>query len=452
MSQTEEKLGIGRITAYALPAMPIAALGLPLVVHLPPFYITIGLSSTLVGVIFLITRLWDVFTDPIMGWIADRSQTRWGRRRPWIVASVPIIMLASYMVFLPPVAVGGAYLLVWMLVLYVGWTMLTISHLSWGSELSPYYHQRSRVQGGREACLIVGMILVLSLPALIQFTSEGAEKEIVQRDALAAMGWFIIILLPITVLFAVSKVPEKHFTHKPVSWGETFRVFMSNRALRYLLGTDMALAFSLGVVSSMFLFLIQDVFKLEGWVANILLLCYFVVGVSFVPVFVKIADHFGKHKAQIISSTFTLLTLPFVFFVPEGNTLVIMIVWSILGVNMGAGAILLRSMTADVCDEDRIRTGSERMGLFYAMLTMTSKIGLALSIGIIYPLIGALGFVHGGENSSEILLQMKFVYVAVPTLMNVVAIILMMAYPLSRERQEANRKILDAQQSSQSAG
>ena len=452
MSQTEEKLGIGRIIAYASPAMPVAALGLPLIVHLPPFYITIGLSSTLVGLIFMITRLWDVITDPLMGWAGDRTQTRWGRRRPWVVASVPIVMLASYMIFLPPPAVGGAYLLGWLLVLYVGWTMLTISHLSWGSELSPYYHQRSRVQGGREAFIILGMMLVLSLPALIQFINQGAPNEGVQRDALAAMGWFIIILLPITVFFAVRKVPEQNFTHKPVSWSETFRVFKSNRALRCLLGTDMALAFGLGVVSSMFLFMVEDVFKLERWVANILLLCYFVVGFTFVPVFVKLAEHFGKHTAQIISSIFTILTLPLIFLIPQGNTLAILIVWSILGINMAAGAILLRSMTADVSDEDRIQTGSERMGLFYAMLTMTTKIGLAFAIGILYPLIGALGFVRDGDNSSEILLQMKIIYVAVPTLLNVVAIILMMAYPLSREKQEANRKILDAQQSSQSTG
>ncbi len=441
MNQREDKLSIGRIIAYAGPAMPIAALGLPLIVHLPPFYIsTVGLSVGLVGLIFMATRIWDILTDPIMGWAADRFATRWGRRRPWLIASVPIVMLSSFMIFIPQQGAGGAYLLFWLLVMYVGWTMLTISHLSWGSELSGNYHQRSRVQGMREAFIILGMLLTLCLPALIQF-NEGT-----QREAFASMGLFIIIFLPITVWIAAVKVPERSFSHKSVSWQETFRVCRENRPLRYLLGTDFVLSLGLGVVTSMFIFLIQDVFKLESWVANTLLLCYFVVGFSFVPFFVMLAKRFGKHRTQVISSAFTILTLPFVFFVPEGNALAVLITWSLLGVNMGAGAILLRSMAADVSDEDCVQTDSERMGMFYAMLTMTTKIGLALAIGAIYPLLDAIGFVHKGDNSEEILWQMKVIYVAVPILLNLIAIALMRAYPLDQEKQEANRRILDARQ------
>ena len=442
--KSDQKLGIGLIAAYASPGMPIAALGLPLIVHLPPFYSgTVGLSIGLVGLVFMLTRFWDVFTDPLMGWAADRFQTRWGRRRPWIIASVPIVMLASYMIFLPPAGVGWLYLLGWMLFLYIGWTMLTISHLSWGSELSGNYHQRSLVQGAREGFVIVGMILALSLPALIQYVGEGTAEE-VQRDAIGSMGWFIILLLPLTVLIAAAKVPEQKFVHKYVSLRETLQVFRTNRPLRHLLGADFSLALSLGIVSSMFLFLIVDTLKLDRGIANLLLISYFIVGISSVPIFVKIAKHFGKHRAQVISSAFTIVTLPTIFILPEGNVLAALAVWALLGLNMGAGAILLRSMTADVCDEDCIQTGSERMGLFYAMLTMTTKIGLAMSIGLIYPLIGWTGFVHGGENNSEILFQIKVIYVVFPAMMNLIAMILMWGYPLDQKRQEANRQILEA--------
>ncbi len=139
------------IAAFASPAIPIAALGLPLVVYLPPFYAEdMGLGLSIVGTIFMITRFWDVFTDPVLGILSDKVKTPLGRRRHWIVLSVPILMICVYKVFMPQPPVTGTYLLFWMVLLYVGWTLLTISHMSWGAELSPDYYERSRVQGWRE--------------------------------------------------------------------------------------------------------------------------------------------------------------------------------------------------------------------------------------------------------------------------------------------------------------
>ena len=92
--------------------MPISALGLPLAVYLPPFYAgDMGLGLALVGTIFMLTRFWDVFTDPVLGILSDRFTTRWGRRRPWIVLATPILLWSAYMVFMPSPPVSGRYLL-----------------------------------------------------------------------------------------------------------------------------------------------------------------------------------------------------------------------------------------------------------------------------------------------------------------------------------------------------
>jgi len=94
--------------AFSFPAVPISAMGLPLVVHLPPFYAgTLGLGLTTVGAIFMLARFWDVFTDPVLGIVSDRYETRWGRRRHWIVISVPIMLIAVVMVFMPQGPVTG---------------------------------------------------------------------------------------------------------------------------------------------------------------------------------------------------------------------------------------------------------------------------------------------------------------------------------------------------------
>lgn len=85
-----ERLSTGVIAAYSSLTLPVAALGLPIAVYLPVLYSQdLGLSLAVVGGIFTLSKVWDLLTDPIMGLIVDRYQTRWGRRKHWIVLSVP---------------------------------------------------------------------------------------------------------------------------------------------------------------------------------------------------------------------------------------------------------------------------------------------------------------------------------------------------------------------------
>ena len=90
----ETSLTKWQLLAFAIPAIPISAMGLPLVVYLPPFYAELGLGTGIVGSLFMFARFWDVFTDPVLGILSDRFETRWGRRRHWIVISVPIMMVS----------------------------------------------------------------------------------------------------------------------------------------------------------------------------------------------------------------------------------------------------------------------------------------------------------------------------------------------------------------------
>lgn len=428
------------LIAFALPAAPISAMGLPLVVHLPPFYAgELGLGLTVVGTLFMIARFWDVFTDPVLGLVSDKYKSRWGRRRHWIVISVPIMLIAVYMVFMPPGAVSGGYLLFWMLVLYVGWTLLTISHMSWGAELTPDYHERSRVQGAREVALILGMVFVLTLPALI----ELAEPENVASARVASMGWFVLILLPIAVAIAVTNVPERK-TPPPehVPWRQAVAVLVRNGPLRKILFVDIISGISGGIVASLFLFLAEDALQL-GRYASVLLLCYFLAGVTFIPLMLALSRRLGKHRTGALSAAFNGVTLPLILIVPEGNTLFALFCWILFGVNMAAGPFLFRSMMADVADHDAVETGQQRTGLFYSMLTSTNKIGHALAVGLAYTALDLIGFVPGGENPQATLDGLRAVYVWPAVVISLVAAVVLWRFPLDETKQKENREILE---------
>ena len=148
----KDRIRASWLFAYSLPGLPIAAMGLPIAVYLPPFYaVEVGLGWFAVGAIFAAARFFDVVLDPIMGVLTDRTKTRWGRRRVWMVAAVPIMVIAAYLVFIPPAGVSSMFVVAALVMLYVGWTMLTVTHLAWGGELTGDYHERSRITASREA-------------------------------------------------------------------------------------------------------------------------------------------------------------------------------------------------------------------------------------------------------------------------------------------------------------
>ncbi|MEL7453811.1 MAG: MFS transporter, partial [Pseudomonadota bacterium] len=171
MAEAAPTLSGWQIATYVLPAIPIAALGLPLTVHIPPLYAeSTVLTLGLVGTLFSISKLVDVFTDPLFGWISDRFSPRWGRRRTWMIASAPVLMVSTYFLFHPPETAGRLYLVGWLSLVYLGYTMAFLSHLSWAAELARSYDERSRLMGWRQVGATAGMLLVLVLPSIGEVT------------------------------------------------------------------------------------------------------------------------------------------------------------------------------------------------------------------------------------------------------------------------------------------
>lgn len=437
-----------KLLAYILPGAPIAALGLPIVVYLPPFYAQdMGLGLGLVGAIFMIARFWDVITDPLMGVLSDRFPSRWGRRRHWIVLAVPILIGCVYMVFMPPETflgspISGGYLLFWMLLLYVGYTLITISHLSWGAELHPDYHERSRIQGWREVAVVAGMVAALALPALIDRVAPGGEAGIGRVEA---MGWFIILLMPPAVLIAVSCVserpqPPRAPTQLPLT--QTLRVIVTNKPLQRLVSADLLAGLATGATGSLFIFFTSHVIGL-GNLASALLLLYFITGCVAAPIWIKLSYRFGKHRALAIATLCRMGFATLILFVPTGDALVASILFALFGSTYAAAPFLLRSIIADVADHDEAQSGVQRTGLYYSLLTLTNKTGHALAVGITYPLIEWIGFDATGINSQDTLNAFTAIFIGFPVLCEIVLIATIWTFPIDATTQAQTRQILE---------
>ncbi len=436
------RLSWARLLAFSGPAIPIAAVGLPISVYLPHFYAEeMGLGLAAVGTVFFFARMWDVVTDPLMGVLSDRFPSRWGRRRHWLVLCVPLMMLSAYMVFIPSAPVSSFYLVFWMFFLYIGYTMLTISHLAWAAELSDDYNERSRIQGYREAFALVGVPLVLAIPVVIErFSAANMESARVN-----SMGWFIILLLPLAVLLNVWLVHERpaRKSIKSVPVREALRALTRNVPLRRLLAADLLSGFAGAGLGSLYLYESDLVWGVKD-AQSLLLLLYFFGGLLFIPVVLAFSYRIGKHRTVVGAALFNTFFPAVIFLIPHGNVVVAAIVLLFLGLNVGTTATLYRSIMADVSDLDELETGHRRSGLFYSLLTLTQKVGGAIAVGVVFWTLAALGFnPDGAGTSGEGVEALSYVFVAIPVICNALVVLVMWRFPIGLEEQRALRAKLD---------
>lgn len=440
---SSSRLPLRTVAAYAAPAVPMSALGLPLALVVAPFYTTeLGISQTLVGLIFTAVRLLDLVIDPVLGVWMDGTRTRYGRRRPWIAGSVPALLLGVTMLFMPPATADAAYLAIWAAVAYLAYSAITISHMSWGAELSGDYRERSRIQGAREFALVSGMLLVLALPTLLGLvwpeTFFGRNNFVNQ---VASMGWFILILLPITVAAAWFFVPEPVVqVHQEEDWRAAWLMLRKNKALQRLLLADLFQGLAPGITASLYIFLIQQGFGLPNdafW----LLLVYFAAGLIGIPLWTTASYRFGKHRTLATAMFYGAAALPFMLLVPTGQAWIVATANVFYGLAYGAAPFLLRSILADVADEDTAETGKERAALYYSLLVMTNKLGYALAPGLVYPLLDLVGFssARGAVNSPDAIFAMELLFVGLPVLFMLLTGLTMWNFPLDEERQKELR-------------
>lgn len=444
----------GRFTlsAFSAPTLPLAALGLPLVVYLPEYYANnLGLNLSMVGLAFMAVRFSDIFLDPIFGEMMDRTRTRMGRFRPWMLLNTPLLALSTYMLFMAQKGVGPLYLWFWLALTYITYSAVILAHTSWASVLSSDYNQRSRIYGYWQAGNVIGMILVLALPPVL-----SAVAHLDYAGGLQAMGWFIVLLLPITILMAAKWVGEPiniaPVAHRPASVKAYFDLF-KNDSVRRIMLADLTLGLAPGITGALFFFFFEQVKHLNKTQAGLMLLIYFIAALVGAPLWSRLSTLIGKHKALAVASIAYAITQSALVLWPAVSLPVMAIGLFLAGLPYAAAAVLLRSMLADVGDEERLRTGVDRTALLYAVLAGTNKVGYALAVGITYFGLDALGFKAGGtDNSPEALVGLQVLYGLLPGLLAIIAAWTVKGYRLDETSHSAIREALlkrDADQTPQ---
>ncbi|QFU75772.1 MFS transporter [Halioglobus maricola] len=431
MSSRPKSTRISVLASYCSVSLPFAALGLPLAVYLPPFFAQdLGLGVATVGLIFTLARIWDVITDPTIGYLMDRFPSRWGKRRHWIALSVPITIAGAFAIYMPPDAVSPFYLVAWLFVLYLGMTISSVTHQAWGADLTTSYHERSRIYGWREIIMSLGMLLVLIVPALAeQLWNVGARQKV------ASMGWFLIISMPITVLLCLRFVPDKATTtqvHTRLT--DIIAIFSTNPAyIRCLIAVFLTF-FAASATSGVLLFALKWIWGLEEQSSSLLLL-FFLPAIFGAPLWMALSYRIGKPKALLIAMLYGSCCQLGLLLVPHNDIVSIAFLFTLMGLGVSSSPILLRSLLADTTDLDALQNkGTYRTGFMFACFTTGEKLAGALAIGSTYFLLDLIGFDSTAElNSPESVQGLLYLVVAIPILANAVAMLMIWRFPITPE-------------------
>ena len=434
-----------RFFLFASPQLALATFGLPIVIYLPAYYAgPLGLGLTATGLIFMFTRLWDVVTDGVFGWAIDRFPTRWGRRKVWMVVSAPLMALSALAICFPPQGSGSGYLMFWLFFIYVWWTLIHLCHIAWAAELTDDYDGRSAVQSKVMLVYFSGLLLVLVAPVIAgAVTGETSLAQKVQ-----AMGIYTAILLPLTVIACVlavreRPVPKRAAAAATTGWRDALAVVLGNPALLRVLAVDLLAGLSNGIASGLFVYVTAQVFGLKGsftvlgtpFDASVLLLLTFVGSLAGIPLWLRLSYRIGKHRAVAASALLNIIAFAVVLLIPPGHFGLYAIFYLLTGMAFGAPPFLDRAILADVVDLDQTRSGEQRTALFFALMSMTNKMGYALPIGALFPALALTGFSPEGVNDGAALFWLAAMFAGLPILCNVAIVGLMWRFPVDRAAQ-----------------
>ncbi len=430
---------------FGLPEFATYLAVIPISLYLPFFYSRdLGLSLTAVGVVLMIARITDVIIDPTIGVLSDRTKLQWGRRKIWMVAGTPVMMVSAYALFAATAPVTNLYLLGWSVLLWLGWSMIVIPYYAWGAELSTDFDERTQITGWRQAWGFAGNISVLLVPvAAAAWFGYGG----VAREALVIIACMVLVMLPLMIGLTVWRLPERTVgsaAHRP--FVKAAREMLSNGSFLTLFFGFTLMSLGTTMIGTLFMLFTTFAMDLERH-AQPILLAYFAVNLVGLPFWVWLSHRIGKREAWITGTLVMTLTTPLYLFLSPGDLLPFVLITAVIGFAGGNYVALSMSMKADVIEIASRRQRETVAGTYVAVWSLGSKTTQALALGICLPLLGLFGFDPRAENGPDQIAALRYTIGLLPSACYLGAILIISRYGISKARLDRLRRAFDRRDS-----
>jgi GPH family glycoside/pentoside/hexuronide:cation symporter len=444
-TSAELRVPIGTILSWSAPALGVGAMFFLVNLYLMKFSTDVLLIAPgAMGIIFGLSRIWDAISDPLAGYFSDRTRSRLGRRRPWLLAAIVPSVVGFLMVWSPPAVLSGPALLVWMAAgifgFYTAMTIFSVPHASLGAELSTSYDDRNRVFGWRQLAFNGGAFAALAGMSVLIGSPEP-------RVAAFRLALVASIATAGMILWAVVRVRERpeyqgRGATRPLSaYADVWRNPHARLLLAVLLIENLGAAQITILTPYVSQYIIGTPEK-----TPLFIFCYMSASAATVLLWVRVAARVGKKHLWIFSMTLTALAFGGMFFGGKGDVLLIASLATLGGAAAGCGAVVGPSMQADAIDYDEYRTGQRKEGAYFAAWSFVFKGASGLTFMLVGIVLQLSGFEPNVEQSEQVKLAMRSLFALFPLGCYLIGALLLTRFGLNRREHAEIRAALDARQ------
>lgn len=428
---------------------------------LPFFYSNVfGLSLADAGVLMLVTRIWDAVSDPMMGIIADRTKTRWGKYRPYLLFFALPFAVCGILLFTTPENGKVVWAYVTYLLMMTVYTGINVPYGSLLNVMTADSDEKSVLSSYRMFFAYGGSFIALfaweplcNMFDKTRIATEGAGGlEAISTNPAAWQNAMIVIASCCLVLFLLSFLLTKEHvkSESTVSVGQDLKLLLKNKPWWILIGA--ALASNLfntvrGTTTAYFFAdYIQQMVSLDGkWAflvsAGIFLSIGEIANMAGVVLAVPMSRHLGKKSTYILSMAALIVLSAAFFFLPAtaGGYWAMLAFQLVISVFTGVISPLVWSMYADVADYSELKDGTASTGLIFSSASMAQKFGGAFGGSAVMWLLAAFGYntIAGAVQTETAILGLRILMSWVPALVAALSILVVWFYPLTKKKMSA---------------
>jgi len=353
--------------------------------------------------------------DPIIGYWSDRYFSR----KCFMFVGVLFLLFGFYYLTHPILNASYLWLFSFSMLVYFGWSLISIPYYALGADLGESYEQNTRYASWRELFNILGVLLALTLP-FVYGVADSAQMS------LLVLNTTIFIALPIIFILFFFKVNARAVQNHLISLKDSIKLFKDElKTSRYLFGAFFLNSFANALPATLFLLYVELVIGAKEQ-AGLLLLVYFFSGIVALVFWNYLASKTSKKTAWILSMLNAILFFSFVPFLGEGDFTFFLLVTIFSGMSLGADMALPASMQADVAQNSQ-ESPRELGGTLFGFFAMIVKLSLAFGVGISFAILGLFDFEPNAPTQTS-LFVLSLLYGALPVLLKILAIFTLLKY------------------------
>ncbi|MBN1636978.1 MAG: MFS transporter [Deltaproteobacteria bacterium] len=419
------------------------------------FFLTdvVRIEPAMAGFIMMLGTLWDAVTDPGIGIISDRSKSKFGRRRPFILGVAIPFGIITWLLFTdfgfgPKMTM--AYFIIVVLIYFTIFTVLDVPYTSLAAEMTQDYDERTSLISFRAVFCQIASILGAALPlVLVQWLNQSVHSLKISWSVVCAIFGFIAIF-PILWTWRATRGYELFPESTTVKLKDIPDAVFKNRTFRYTVGVYVFSNVGMGVAGAVMVYFMKYFMNFNETQESIAFLFLFACTIFWIPVINMISARHGKRWAfmifiglwAIIQSVGVMLVRPdtVVFF----YILIILASGGLIGVTMAGW-----SMIPDVIEVDEFKSGQRREGLYFGVISFSRKISVAIALWLVGIFLSRIGYVPDAQQTDSAIFGIRILYAEGTAVFLFISIILAYLLPMNKQKHQALREAIELKKAGQ---